>query len=582
MPSDRELEFLQRLARAAAETLDAPSMVELVIRETTDAVRVDVCSVYLLEPDGVSLRLTATNGLSQAGVGHVVLHIGEGITGSAASTRKPVLVPDVREDRRFRWMVGVDQARFVSMCSVPILAADRLIGVLNVQTDETRHFTISEVDFLMSIAAQVAGVFERTALQGQLEAQIAGLHRAQEIHRRFTALALEAPGLDQICEEIAAHTGLHVAVYDGSGARLTPSDDDRFPDVLPSELPGDTPFRITPIGAGGHDLGWMATCPRSDRDADARRDGMTALEHGVTVLALELSRRRAAAETEERLRGDFVEELLTPALTAQEAERIIDRGARLGYRLRRNMWVVVLIPDDDAGREALRDPERSETIRRSASSIVDTRHPGSIVVPQATEIICLVVEPAAPDHVESVAQLVAEAVSETSGGGFSAGVSGRAGTPIDLAARADEARLAHRVGRQLGRTRSVSAHRRLGAERLLLSVSPGSALSAFVDEWIGPVIAAGPDPETNEILGTLVTLTRTSWSLRETARQMDVTGQTVLARIQRAREILRRDVDDPDVRLSLALAIRALALLPHETDTPTTEAAILQSVEVTH
>ena len=66
MSQDPEFEFLQRLSRTAAQTLDAPAMIDLVITETTNAVDVDVCSVYLLDPDGVSLRLTATNGLSQA------------------------------------------------------------------------------------------------------------------------------------------------------------------------------------------------------------------------------------------------------------------------------------------------------------------------------------------------------------------------------------------------------------------------------------------------------------------------------------------------------------------------------------
>lgn len=46
----RELEFLQRLALTAAQTLDAPSLVRLVIAETTGAMGVDVCSVYLLDP----------------------------------------------------------------------------------------------------------------------------------------------------------------------------------------------------------------------------------------------------------------------------------------------------------------------------------------------------------------------------------------------------------------------------------------------------------------------------------------------------------------------------------------------------
>ena len=133
-----ELIFLQRLARAAASTLDAAELMRLVIAETTEAMRTQVCSIYLLEEDGETLVLTATNGLSQEGVGNARLRLGEGVTGWAALERQPVVVPDVRQEPRFRWMSGVDQARFVSMCSVPIVSSDRLVGVITVQTDALR------------------------------------------------------------------------------------------------------------------------------------------------------------------------------------------------------------------------------------------------------------------------------------------------------------------------------------------------------------------------------------------------------------------------------------------------------------
>ena len=78
---------------------------------------------YNSEPDGETLVLSATNGLSQGGLGRVRLRIGEGVTGTAAVERAPVVVEDVRTEPRFRWLPGVDQARFVSMCSVPIVSA---------------------------------------------------------------------------------------------------------------------------------------------------------------------------------------------------------------------------------------------------------------------------------------------------------------------------------------------------------------------------------------------------------------------------------------------------------------------------
>ena len=220
-----ELEYLQRLALTAAQTLDPPSLVRLVIAETTDAMGVDVCSIYLTEPDGETLVLSATNGLSQGGVGRVRLRIGEGVTGTAAAERGPVVVEDVRTEPRFRWLAGVDQARFVSMCSVPIISAGRLVGVLNVQTEEMHRFGRDEVAFMAAIAAQVAGALERSGLQERLEAQVADLRRSEEIHHRFTELALTGGGLPAICEEIARQAGGPVALFDDEGERLAPLPD---------------------------------------------------------------------------------------------------------------------------------------------------------------------------------------------------------------------------------------------------------------------------------------------------------------------------------------------------------------------
>lgn len=91
------------------------------------------------------------------------LALGEGVTGWAAEDRRPAVVADVRAEPRFRWLGGVDQARFVSMCSVPIVAGDRLVGALNVQTERRREFSGADVVFLSAIAAQVAGVLASDA-----------------------------------------------------------------------------------------------------------------------------------------------------------------------------------------------------------------------------------------------------------------------------------------------------------------------------------------------------------------------------------------------------------------------------------
>lgn len=221
------------------------------------------------------------------------------------------------------------------MCSVPIISADRLVGVLNVQTDQPHEFSADEVGFITAIAAQVAGALERSGLQERLEAQVADLRSSQEIHRRFTELALHGDGLEAICADIARQPGSAIALFDDEGERLAPGDDNglarRLTDIA-RPRPRPDGLTVLPVRAGADVLAWLAIEP-----VEGATDGVRqrAFEHGLTVLALELSRERAAAEAERRLRGDLVEELLSTHMTEADAVRLAERAARLGYRLRR-------------------------------------------------------------------------------------------------------------------------------------------------------------------------------------------------------------------------------------------------------
>ena len=557
MDTERRIAFLQRLALTTAQTLDPQSLVRLVIAETTAAMGVDVCSVYLLEADGRALLLTATNGLSQTGVGRVRLRVGEGITGVAAESRAPVVVADVRADARFRWLPGVDQARFVSMCSVPIVSGDRLVGVLNVQTDSEREFAGPEVELLAAIAAQVAGVLERAALQARLEDQVADLRRSADVHRRFTDLSLRGAGLDAICNEIARHASSTVALFDDEGERLAPAGPDALPATIPTpsaSAEGDA-LRILPVQAGSEILAWLAAIDEGDVPEPVRR---RAFEHGVTVLALELSRERATAEAERRLRGDLMEELLVDDLTEAEAARLVDRASRMGYRLRQSMWVAAVEADDPAAAQALSDRSVAPRIIRAVTALADQQHPGAIVVSRGGSIVMLVPGSAHFDQVERFALGAITAAGGLSGGNsFSCGISGTQGGPADLHRLLGQARMAVRVGRRRQHQGEVHAHRRLAAERLLASVS-SDELSAFIDEWLGPLErletqgkAAAP------LVATIDALAACGWSPKAAARRLNVHVNTLLYRVRRVREIAGHDLDDTDVRLALALALRA-------------------------
>src|SRR5438874_13527796 len=296
----RELEFLQRLAQAAASTQQPGELVELIIRETTSAMGTDVCSLYLLQPDGRNLLLTATNGLNEKMVGKVTMRVGEGITGWVAETRREMVVPEVGREPHWKWIPGLDEQRFHSMLSVPIEAGPRLVGVLNVQSVEQRDFSPADVDFLRAIAGQVAGFLERSELQRRLELQLAEIRVSHEIHERFTRLSLDGAGIPAILDAVSVLAGGRAALYSTDGFRIRGAGESA--EGMPARLhlpaalhaPGARELRVqagrparaldvVPVRAGADLLGVLAVgVGDHEADEDARR---RALEHGSTVLA---------------------------------------------------------------------------------------------------------------------------------------------------------------------------------------------------------------------------------------------------------------------------------------------------------
>src|SRR5947209_4124549 len=84
------LAFLHEFAQLATHARDWDELMRTVVDRTTLAMGVEVCSFYLLDRDGETLTLAATNGLDTTQVGRVSLAIGQGITGRAAAARNPV------------------------------------------------------------------------------------------------------------------------------------------------------------------------------------------------------------------------------------------------------------------------------------------------------------------------------------------------------------------------------------------------------------------------------------------------------------------------------------------------------------
>ena len=572
----RELGFLVRLAQAAASTQKPDELLALIIRETTTAMGTDVCSLYLLMPSGRELRLTATNGLNENMVGKVKMKVGEGITGFVAETRSPAVVADVSRDPHWKWVPGLDEDRFHSMLSVPIESGPRLVGVLNAQAAELREFNSGDIDFLRAIAGQVAGILERSELQRRLEAQLAEIQMSHDIHERFTKLSLEGAGIRSILEALGALAGGPAALYSPDGHRVRgvgEASDGMPPRVhVPSavsqagarevRINAGRPARaidLVPVRAGADVLGLLAV--GLDVQAADSQGRVRALEHGSTVLALEMAKERAAAEVERRLRGDLVEEMLAGGLEGDEAERIARQAERLGHRLPHRAWVVVLEPDDDETEAAI--SARGDRLDSALSGLIRSRMPDALALVRSASAVFLVPDEVAQDLAacEKLAgQILAAATPVMKPGTASVGIGNLANSVAELARSHVEARQALRLTRRAGGRGRVASYRSLGAFRLLLEVQSPEALRRFVEELLGPLLKYAQSRDT-PLLETLEALSARRWIRRAAARHLGIHINSMSYRVERIQSLTGLSLDDPETRVAISIALRARAML---------------------
>ena len=188
----QDLEFLAEVARLIGSARTWDELMGTIVDRATAAAQAEVCSLYLLDRDGAAVTLAATNGLDPEQIGVARLPLGTGITGIVAKTRKPATSVNVHKDARFHWIRGVDQLKFTSMCSVPLIWNDQVVGVLNVQTVRRREFTKQDVSFLEALAGLMAGIVERNRMQREAEAQVESLRAIDEARAHLVAVVTHA------------------------------------------------------------------------------------------------------------------------------------------------------------------------------------------------------------------------------------------------------------------------------------------------------------------------------------------------------------------------------------------------------
>jgi GAF domain-containing protein len=184
---EAEIAALRDISQAISAALDLDTTLQLITRKTAEVMRMDSCSIYLLDPAGEYLILRATTGLAPEAIGRARLRFGEGLTGYAARTGEPVYSSDAVSDPRFVYVPGTREYAFRSLLAVPLRIAGKVLGAMNVQTTAVHEYGPDEVELLTIIADLAAGALEKASLYDSMRRQIADLSTLAEASKTITS-----------------------------------------------------------------------------------------------------------------------------------------------------------------------------------------------------------------------------------------------------------------------------------------------------------------------------------------------------------------------------------------------------------
>jgi sigma-B regulation protein RsbU (phosphoserine phosphatase) len=176
--------LLLEVADVVNTTLDLDTTLRRVAELVRKVIDYEIFGILLLNEKTQELYFRFSLGYSPETAERVRVKVGEGVTGTAAQRREAVLVGDVSADPRY--ISAISNVR--SELAVPLIVKNRVIGVIDIESPQTNHFTEEHKRLLTLIASRMAIGIENARLYTRLSRQAKTLVLLNEIARELTSI----------------------------------------------------------------------------------------------------------------------------------------------------------------------------------------------------------------------------------------------------------------------------------------------------------------------------------------------------------------------------------------------------------
>jgi purine catabolism regulator len=444
-----------------------------------------------------------------------------------------------------------------------------------IQVSEEYGFPLFEVPYHVPFLAITEAVASKIVNE-----QYSLLQRSLAVHEKLTKIVLEEKGLDAILSTLSALVGCAAVLFDFHGVVLCEAAYRRH---LGAEMVADLwrmigdrradrqNFALSMDGVGSgvqvypvvasHRIGAFLAVVKDS--GDFSEYDRIILHNVVTVTALELVKKKAVAETEKRLAGDFFDELIASDLYEEEIAR---RLAFFGLDPQ-SPHLILLVDIDEEGEAA---GERSEAaaldVKERLHWTVDefmARHDVLGISASRSDSVVVLVQPGKMDADQIIKlagelqDVIAEMLTEIT---VSVGIGRPHRQLIDLRQSYYEASYAIKIRRLKGEPRVIASFDDLGSYGLLLGLQDTLSLEVFYDSVLGR-LQEYDKQNSSDLVKSLACFLEANGHWGDAAEKLYVHRHTLRYRMKRVEEITGRDLNQSQDRMEFWLALKAKELI---------------------
>jgi signal transduction histidine kinase len=182
-----ELQALGEVSQAVNSTLDLETVLTTIVGRAVQLSRTDAGAIYVFDEDKQEFKLRATYGMSEAMIVAITdrrIGIGDAHIGPAAKERRPIQVPDVRNEAPTPVNEINLSEGYRAVLIIPLLRPDHIVGALVVRRRTPGQFPKSTIDILQTfgdqsvVAIQNANLFHEIEEKGK-QLAVASQHKSQ-------------------------------------------------------------------------------------------------------------------------------------------------------------------------------------------------------------------------------------------------------------------------------------------------------------------------------------------------------------------------------------------------------------------